>query len=735
MLKPSFLTKNKSLLIVTAFILLAFLGVWIFIAVTRIGITPDIAFWNEAGVPLLGLQILFALGVSAGLGFVLSQPLFANHPLAKRSVGKILLVDLLLGLAVWGLAAGLWLAEPQRQSFNAPRPSPPTYEYYPYSDSTAYDLGAQYALIGQGINNNLLTDKPLYQFFLMLLHLAGGQSIRVVMGLQVLALALFPVILYFLGRNVYSRGFGVFVALLAIFKERNSIAAALDIQVSHVKLIMTEALTALLISVIALLIFHWAAKYSNRSAGLPIWIGGVIGAAVLTRANAFAILPLALLVPFLVRGQGWRQRISPALSVLLGFSLIVSPWLLTNRGPDGRTYVQVKLEQILERYQQYLPGGFEQETPFPRRVAAPQLAALIIPLEIGPAPSLSRAGLQSGTGQDAAAFEFIPAHFFHNQIAALFILPTTWSFQSLAATVDSPLWDKDWSGALTFENAAMLSLNLLLLALGLALAYRRWRAAGLLPAFIEILYYLANSLARTSGSRYLVPVDWVIYFYYALGLFQLAEGLLEIVAKSGRAAILETEASPSVRATRRLWVASVVILLFLGTLLPLPSVAIPQRYPSLNRAEAYRAFREQVSLTELGFGQGEARNFIQQPDAFVFHGRLLYPRYFLADEGLCKTCYVFDAAFGTRSYPRLAFVGLGPVSAGVIVEMPELPANFRNVDLSVAPDVWVVGCKDHTEHFGMMKGFQSAVRALVIAISGKNGLQIYVPPGQRLTCE
>lgn len=96
---------------------------------------------------------------------------------------------------------------------------------------------------------------------------------------------------------------------------------------------------------------------------------------------------------------------------------------------------------------------------------------------------------------------------------------------------------------------------------------------------------------------------------------------------------------------------------------------------------------------------------------------------------------MLDAAFGARSYPRLSFVALGPFSAGVIVEMNELPANFRSLNLSHAPDVWVIGCREHEEVVSLFKGFHSSVRGLVIAIHGRRGLQIYAPPNQRLTYE
>ena len=78
---------------------------------------------------------------------------------------------------------------------------------------------------------------------------------------------------------------------------------------------------------------------------------------------------------------------------------------------------------------------------------------------------------------------------------------------------------------------------------------------------------------------------------------------------------------------------------------------------------------------------------------------------------------------------------LGPFSAGVVVEMTDLPENYRRLDLSNAPDVWVVGCKNQEEVIGMFKGFHSSVRGLVIGISTREGIEVFSPPGQELRCD
>ena len=585
-----------------AVFVLIFLGIWGFVSITRIGIMPDAAFWNEAGVPILFLQVLSSLVISLGIGLWISR----LHGGMKLTQKRERILNFFIPLAIWLLAAGIWISVPQEQSFNAPRPSPPTYEYYPFSDATSYDLGGQYVLIGQGINNNLLTDKPLYMLFLALLHAVGGQSVRVVGGLQVLILAIFPVVLYLLGKEMHGHGAGLLVALLGIFKERNAIAAVLDIQVSHVRLMMTEVPTALLISVAVLLTVRWTKNDTAISGSLPIWVGGVIGMAVLLRANAFTLLPLALLIPFLMRGRTWRQAFISTAHVLVAFLLIILPWLLTNRDQAGRTYLQVKLDNVLERYEHTLPGGSGWSPNYKGKARPAQLLLLSV------SSGVDKKDLPD-IDIEMSPLEFVPSHFFHNQIAALFILPMTLDFHGLAQTVASPLWEKNWSGDLTPQNVVMLFLNLCLLGLGLSLAWKRWRLAGLIPVLVELLYYLANALARTSGSRYLVPVDWVVYFYYSLGLIQLTEWLLTLIT-GHRRLNKETSQIPVTNQARSYMITPLLSLFVLGVLMPLSGVLIPHRYPSLNKSRAYITIQSNVPLTDLGFSKNEFRDFMKDPE-------------------------------------------------------------------------------------------------------------------------
>ena len=52
-------------------------------------------------------------------------------------------------------------------------------------------------------------------------------------------------------------------------------------------------------------------------------------------------------------------------------------------------------------------------------------------------------------------------------------------------------------------------------------SWKEWKWGGLTPFLIFLVYCLSLGFARNSGSRYLVPIDWVIYFYYILGLIYI----------------------------------------------------------------------------------------------------------------------------------------------------------------------------------------------------------------------
>jgi hypothetical protein len=161
---PKNLTPHKSIYLaaLTAFGLLLLL--FLFISITRLGLTPDPAYWSEPGAPIIGWG--FALALLGGLGVLL---------LTSSSHAKVF--DIFLPITIYLIAIAIWLSVPTdvlRNSFYMPI-DPQTSQPFPYSDASYYDQMAQSLLIGHPYQGDIPT-RPLYIFLLTILHLVLGSS-------------------------------------------------------------------------------------------------------------------------------------------------------------------------------------------------------------------------------------------------------------------------------------------------------------------------------------------------------------------------------------------------------------------------------------------------------------------------------------------------------------------------------------------------------------------------------
>ena len=215
------LISQKFILINSLLVFGAILITWLFTALTRIGLTPDIAYWNEAGVPVLSAQVLLAWLVGFGFFILLGssdkkQPDAGSGQQESSGINianRFARFDMLVFLIIWLIAGVIWVSEPQVRSFFAPGPYPPNNEFYPISDAAGYDIAAQFALIGQELDNGHHVDKPLYSTFLFFMHLLAGQDFNLLVILQTIILATLPAILYLIGKELHSRTAGIIISL------------------------------------------------------------------------------------------------------------------------------------------------------------------------------------------------------------------------------------------------------------------------------------------------------------------------------------------------------------------------------------------------------------------------------------------------------------------------------------------------------------------------------------------
>ncbi|MEW5829405.1 MAG: hypothetical protein AB1846_10985 [Chloroflexota bacterium] len=681
-----------------------FLLLWAWIAVSGVGVKRDIDMWNEAGVPVLGLQVLFGLGLA---GLVLFWERRLNGQPAHRRF------DAGIFILIWLAAAIVWQQEPLLRSYFLPRPLPPNLEYYPFSDAALYDFGGQQVLLGNGINNGIFTDKPMYMLLLAVFHALGGQSYNGAILVQVLFVAFYPAVLYLIGKNLSGRPVGVMMAVLAVFKEKNAITAALDIQVVHSKLMMTEMPTALAVSVFVLLAVLWF-KRSRDGLTLPLWAGAALGFAALIRPTPVMAAPfIGFMALFLYRRLP-REYLRTVAVFGLGVALLMGPWFSFTQVETGENYLFQKIQQVFKRFRITLPSG---ETWLDGNIP---LAAAAKPdlMPLPPGLSVETIDFQIENPNMAT---LVPAHFWHNQITSVVILPMTFQFHDLEHVISQPAWQLGWEGELAPENVFFILLNLSVMALGMGVAWNKARWAGLLPLVVNVSYNLASAFARTSGSRYIVPVDWVLFLYFSLGMVQLVGWAATLVGWQLAATPQVSDGDPFRPAKKWHFPLAAACMLLIGLSLPFNSLVVPQKYTQPSSQAVINAIESRglaATLAENGINLNRVGNLAAKDKREVLiHGQAYFPRFYATQQGGCQLCFMMDDAYLQKDFSRLAFTVIGPKNGAITLALDNSPAEFPN-----AAEVFVYGCKTaNRQKYNML-----VVDAIFVVVVSDNGNLLYL---------
>lgn len=663
----SILAAQKDTLRPASLSLLIFLLLWAAIALTRIGLTADVAWWSETGTPILMTQALLAwiIGCAA---LVVSRifPPFKQSPLPLKAL------DAILCLLIWLTTFSLWQSIPVRQDHFITRPVPPNFEYYPYSDALLYDLSAQQLLLGEGVSRASAT-KPLYAAFLALAHAVAGQNYARTASFQTAVLAFIPALLYLLTKSLSNRPAGLVAALLAMMRERNSLLLTDTIKVSSSKMFMSDmpAMAAMLL--LTLLIVWWLQKPEKRPC-LPLVIGGALGIFSLLRGQILFIAPLVLLIGMFAFWKRLQMFKTTLPLLVLGLTLGLLPWLAWKSWTSG----QIGLNETMPR-----PTNIAYKYTLVDTACDPDMTPQACNAR---ARKLLTDFILTYPRQTAS---FISAHFVHNIIESVLYLPPGLCIETPEELVTRlPLWDYRWHGELPFETLALLAINLTLIALGIGAAWSRHKHTVLIPFVLYLGYILTVSIARTSGYRFILPVDWVSLVFYAIGLMQATHILAAMLIPSlAQPTVINRQADESPkRLTWKSLLTASLFLLVLGALLPLAEMLIPQQFPPLtSKDEAITLYQsltaEKTSLRLLPPETIAA--FLDQEQGVVLYGRALYPRYFRnADK---------EEQTGAASQPYLLFYIAGPTTSAVILPLNAKPAQFPNASKAFILGCWETG--------------------------------------------
>ena len=686
-------------------VLSVLLIVWGFVLATGIGLKPDLIGWYEPGAPLLSAQVWLAW-----LLFVIFLLM-----MTALKPDQWQLLDIGIMLLLWLTAFWLWNSQPMLPNFFAPRPGPPTYEFFPYSDAVSYDLTAHRVVLG--LKDSALPSKPLYGYFLAALRAIQDGGYEEVVKLQIAVLALFPLLIYGIGSTLHHRASGFLGALLIIFREANAIQLSGLIKVAHVKLLLSDLPTAVYFAFLLWVAAQWLRENDGldrkHSLYLAFVLGSLSGFSLLLRPQTTILIPVvALFMLWVWRKQPWAM-IKAGVLMAGGVFLALSGWFWYSWQHTG-----------------FLLLNDPWQTAYMTSVY--HLSPNVVDVDVNRLPR--RAGETLGeydarVRRSVAEFtlrypqvvaQFVSAHFFHNQIESLFALPQSpfWVYQVeprlLARWQDQtqrlledccsvrtyvkqmPFW-KAWNGLLPSETLLPFCFNLAMIALGIGVSWRRQRMITIFALLLNVVYMLSSAMGRQSGWRFILPVDWMVVLFFSVGIAELSFWWLAVTCKSPQLqTVLEI---PSVKeaASKPLmvnahmkhpltWLLTVLFVLFISWSFNIVEWFVPARYPLKNAAELSAGLNESSKqwLREQGIDLSDSQSW-NKAAWTVLEGRILYPRFVRAHQ---EDVYPPGAVNYLPNENRLVFFLLGPQERWAALSLEKPPTEMKH-----AVDAVVIGCQ------------------------------------------
>jgi hypothetical protein len=638
---------------------------------TDFGVYASEDYWYGAGVPLLVSQLIVAL-----IGGILF--------LQAETRWDIKRFDLIVLLLLYTITAMLWAREPLDKSFLFIGPYAPNRALYPFADGALYDTASQFALIGKNLlfNNRPFFERALYASFLVYLHSIVGQDYGRLMAAQAALFAIFPALVYLIGKSLNFRAVGFAAAIVAMFRGANSIAASNMIDLANPKMMLTDFPTAIGIALITYLACEWLQKPQQKW-HYTLWTGGVLGLSIMLRTNAVMLFLFVPFLAFLVFPFKWKTWIASSFLMLLAVFAFTLPWELRNQSLGGQMYGSVirKIQNVIDlRYRKPLPpeSSFLQENS----LSSLSLQQTQVLLEIyNNAKPIQQPPCNS-------VVCFVPNHFLHNILTSILVLPTSPTLDDLRHTVkeSQPYWQPDWNGSFPSASIVVFGLNIFFIILGISVAWNQQRLAGLIPLAIFVFYNLSNGLARTSGGRYIVPIDWILTIYFLIGVFQIivffanAVGMEWMLSRESSEQVTPGQSFRTNDVSRTL--GTLAIIFGLGALVPLAEILHADRYQNFDISKTLS--EHQAQIDKAGLSLPEIHSFLQNPKAEILVGRALYPRYYIENEGEVHFYPVIEMGF-----PRTTFTLIGNEGEKGIVLPGEKPDYFPH-----AVDTLVLGCKE-----------------------------------------
>jgi len=636
------------------------------VEITGWGKAPEWVSTVSLGVPILEGQIWYVIGVA--ILCLISALAWKAIPVDLRRDFNFQR-DTVIFLVLWMFAVAIWMSLPlPEHNYFAPSDRAPNFEKYPFSDAEQYDSNALY--VQYGTIDNFVISKPLYVAFLTILHMLVGISYERVVLLQTLVIALFPGMLFLIGRELHSRLGGIAIGLLAILREVNSIQASTMTNVTNSKLLLSDMPAALLAGLLVYVLIRWLKGREVKVTGHLFIIGGILGAFILTRIQTFILIPFMLVLVIFRYLKKPRILLVSCLLMLLAVGITIAPILVRNHGITGVYWVDnpassSALARILTTgidLEEELPGITENNGVLDRNS---DVIALLIKERF------------------SEFLGFFIDNFFRNEISSMLVLPVrlgnSTDFLDYLR-INRPFWSEVYTKP-NFLNLLIILINSAIMCLGFTVTIKKNPWAGFSILGLHLVYSLSSAVVRLSGWRFILPVDWILYSFFVLGLIELIFLVVQIGFKFDLRSHMEwlTDFPKEIRSSslkpHSLFVYG-LLFIFFGGFIPLRENLFPVIAPEYDRASVCKAFIDAVSESDYPEKKDEVEKFCFREDTRALMGIGIYPRFFKAGEGYYDRSY--DLWFGEQDFSRLVFKLVGNPNAKVYIKTEEETIKFPN---------------------------------------------------------
>lgn len=642
-------------------------AVWIFLITTRIGLDIDHDFWGGAATPILPMVLYIS---------ILIPLLFSSFLKCKNDENENWFVKIFPFLLFF-TAIIIWNLEPFTPHFFAPKIQPPNYEYYPYSDAQIYDMTAQSLLNGEGYMNRGFVQRPLYGFMLFLFHQLVGQEYLHLIFLQTVLYAFFPVLLFYLGKKLFSPTIGISLGVLSILRELTAFQASAFMEIVHSKLYMTDnwaGFSALLMTFLGCVWFF--EKKENHL--LLILIGAISGISLLLRLNLLLVFIPIFLVVFFKNKTHIKTRFLRIGILGVSIFIILLPWMVRNYYQIGEFGIEP------QKFRMVIDTRFEIEDSNDSIETGSSKPAQMVMPEINKNRVIDKIDARNILN----IVRFTTANFLHNEVHSVLIFPNSIFVESTKGVIkQNDFIQEAWTGEINSRQFIAIIINLVFIGLGISLSYKKFGWFGLFPLSIHLFYNLSNGIARVSGWRYVIVTDWVVIMYYLAGICLLLYTLLHKIGLIDfRLGLSFNMVSNSTHKDEEpvfpkpvLWVSiAFVVLLSLGMLMP--ELLIAKKYEGeISKEVLLEKLISNNFLEEASFVEGMA----EDPDLVFIHTKAFYPRYYDPGKGEPGNNIEWLIA---KEEGNLGFMIVSPNVAGASMKLDKSPVYFPNNE-----EVYIIG--------------------------------------------